>query len=230
MDPQAPTSFIPKKSLDSSSTQRGSAFGSLMLLIGIFIFTVSLLAAGGAFAYQGFLTKSIVDADASLQKAQEAFDLSTIQDLIRIDSRIKNARVLLQKHTAPSAVFAFLSDQTLQTVQFDSFEYTLQDDGSAAISLSGRGNSFASVALQSDQFGANKLLKDVVFSGIKVEAGNTVTFTVVATVDPALINYGKHLSAQPASQILQQPLAVPAASTTRASSTPLQSTSTLRNP
>lgn len=229
MDPQAPTSFIPKKSLDSSVVARGSAFGSLMLLISIFMFTISLLAAGGVFAYQGFLTKSIVDADASLQKAQEAFDLSTIQDLIRIDSRIKNARVLLQKHTAPSAVFAFLADQTLQTVQFNSFEYTLQDDGTASISMEGLGNSFASVALQSDQFGASKVLKDVVFSGIKVEAGNTVTFTVKATVDAALINYGKHLSVQPASQLLQQPLMTPA-STTRASSTPAQSTSTLRTP
>ena len=54
------------------------------------------------------------------------------------------------------------------------------------------------MALQSDQFAASKVLKDIVFSNIKVEAGGKITFSVKATIDPSLISYAKNLTVTPA--------------------------------
>ena len=50
MEPQTPASFIPKKSLDGGMRTRTSgALGGLFFLVGLFLFIVSVTAAGGVF-------------------------------------------------------------------------------------------------------------------------------------------------------------------------------------
>lgn len=190
-----PTSFIPKKPLDSSTTYHESGSFGFLFFISLFIFIASVVAAGGVFGYQTFLEGSISSKQASLQKEEAAFDPEQINQLIRLDSRINNTKTLLSSHVAPSAIFAFLSQQTLQNVQLTSFEYSLNGDGTAAVTLSGVADTFATVALQSDQFNAaNQVLKNVVFSGVDNSGARTVKFSVVANVAPSLINYAKNLS------------------------------------
>ena len=198
MDPQVQASFIPKRSLDTSAS-RGPGFG-LFFLIALLVFVASLVAAGGAFLYQQYLNKSLADKKASLDLAQGAYDPATIQELVRLDERIKQAQTLLNNHAAVSPVFAFLSNQTLEHVAFSSFDFSLQGDGSAKISMAGQADSFSTVALQSDQFGASKLLKDVVFSGIGVDQTGHVNFSVSATIDPSLVSYAASLQSAATAQ------------------------------
>jgi hypothetical protein len=54
------------------------------------------------------------------------------------------------------------------------------------------------VALQSDQFGASKVLRDVIFSGITVNDAGRVSFTVNASVDSQLLLYSNNLRQQAA--------------------------------
>ncbi|HYF12994.1 MAG TPA: PilN domain-containing protein [Candidatus Paceibacterota bacterium] len=192
MDPQVGASFIPKKPLVSDRSGRGRSFGLLTLLC-VLIFIASLLSAVGAFLYQGYLNTSLAAKKASLEKYEGAYDLPTIQTLVRFDSRINSARNVLQNHLAPSAIFFFLAQQTLERVQLTSFDFTVGDDGTAIISMNGLANSFSTIALQSDQLGASKVLKDVVFSNISVEPEGKVSFSVTATVDPSLYLYSKTL-------------------------------------
>ena len=194
MDPQVQASFIPKKPLTQERGSRGG-FSGLIFLVALLIFITSIVAAGAAFLYQGYLQTSLNSKKDSLDKYQAAFDLPTIQALVRFDSRINEAKAVLAKHVAPSGIFYFLSQQTLVNVQLRDFSYTLGPDGSVAIQMSGVADSFSTVALQSDQFGASKALKDVVFSGIAVETGGKVSFHVAATVDPSLVLYSKSLGA-----------------------------------
>jgi hypothetical protein len=191
MDPQVQGSFIPKKPLDTGARRSGGV--GLLFLIALLIFIASLVAAGAAFAYQQYLTGQLASKAASLKADESAFDPGAIEDLVRIDGRINNAMTLLTKHAAASGLFSFLATQTLQSVAWNKLDYSLQSDGSAKISLSGTADSFSTVALQSDQFGASKLLKDVVFSGITVGAKGGVSFDVDATVDPSLILYSNAL-------------------------------------
>ena len=196
MDPQAGTSFIPKKPLDTGIS-RGGAFG-LFFLIALLLFIASLMAAGGAYLYQQYLNQSIASKSDSLARAEGAYDPAVIKDLLRLDARIGQAQTLMQKHVAASAIFAFLSTQTLEKVAFSSFDYSVESDGSASITMSGVADSFSTVALQSDQFGNSKLLSDVVFSGITVDPNTgRIHFSVAATVDPSLINYANSLAQNP---------------------------------
>ena len=196
MDSQVSPSFIPKKPLNTPATRKGGgAMGMFIFLISALIFVASLVSAGGAFVYRGFLKSSLAQKQDTLQKAEAAFDPSAIQDLVRLDSRINNAEALLQKHVSTLAIFNLLATQTLQNVQFTNFTYELQSNKSANVTLSGVADGFSTVALQSDQLGASKIFKDVVFSGIVVNPTGKVAFSVKASVDAPLLNYAKSLTA-----------------------------------
>ena len=204
MDPQVSTSFIPKKNLETVSARPSGRGTGLILLIAILIFVASLVAAGGVFAYKQLLTQSIASKSASLALNEKAYDPGVIDELGRVDTRIAQAKNLLHAHVAPSAIFSFLGQQTLEKVQFLTYDYSLQPDGSAKISLTGLADSFSTVALQSDQFGASKILKEVVFSGVSVDtATSKVTFAVSAIVDPSLILYSNAIIANPVTPIQQ---------------------------
>lgn len=190
MDPNVQGSFIPKQALTAQA--RGSGMG-LFFLLALLIFVMSLVAAGAAFGYERLLNKTIADKDTDLRRAEGAFDASAIQDLVRMDARLTQARTLLQTHVSPSAIFYFLSTITLERVQFDSFDVIITKEGGGVMTLSGVADSFSTVALQSDQFGASKILRDVIFSGITVSDSGKVTFTVNATVDPSLVLYSNSL-------------------------------------
>ncbi len=191
MDPVGQGSFIPKASLTIAS--RSSGVG-LLFLLALLIFVMSLVAAGAAFGYQHILNGTIADKDTSLRTAEGAFNPGTIQDLIRTENRLTQARLLLQKHVSPSAIFSFLGTITLERVQLTSFSMALDKDGGAALSLSGIADSFSSVALQSDQFGATQILKDVIVSGVSVGESGQVNFSVNATVDSAFLLYSRNLT------------------------------------
>jgi hypothetical protein len=190
MDPVAQGSFIPKQSLAAAG--RGGGMG-LFFLVALLIFVMSILAAGASFAYEQLLNKRIADKDDQLRLAEGAFNPGTIQDLVRMDQRLGQAQTLLGKHVAPSALFYFLSTITLERVQLTALDYSLQQDGTADITLSGSADSFSTVALQSDQFGSSKVLRDVIFSGINVTESGRVNFSVNASADGALISYSKNL-------------------------------------
>jgi hypothetical protein len=212
MDPQVSTSFIPKKPLAESPVRRRRGT-SLFYLLALLIFIASVVAAGGAFVYGRYLTASLDSKKDQLEKYQASFDLPTIQALIRFDSRLTQARMIIGKHIAPSAIFSFLSQQTLEKVQFKNFDYLVGDaDHPPTITLTGVADSFATIALQSDQFGNSKVLKDIIFSDISIQGPNKVAFSVKASVDPALILYSNSYAAAQ-----QAPTIVPAGS-----STPLQ--------
>jgi hypothetical protein len=188
MDPAVPTSFIPKKPLVESGGRGG---GGLFMLLAVLLFVASLVAAAGAFGYGQYLGSSIDSKKSSLSKAEGAFDIRSIQDLERLDSRLGQAQDLLQNHIAPSAVFTFLSSATLERVQFTSFSVDVAKDGSAKIVMDGTADSFSTLALQSDEFSAAKVLRDVIFSGITTDATGHVVFSVSANVDPSLLSYAK---------------------------------------
>jgi hypothetical protein len=202
MDPQVSTSFIPKEALTAEKARTGGV--GLFLLISILVFILSIIAAGGAFAYTGILNQKLAAQKSQLDLQKGAFDPATIQDLLRLDSRIQQSQSLLQKHVAPSAVFNFLAQNTLVNVQFTSFDYSLNADGSGTIELDGTADSFSTIALQSDALGQSSSLKDVIFSGITVDPDNRVSFTVSAAVDPSLLSYSKEQLATPAATTQSQ--------------------------
>ena len=193
MDPLVRTSFIPKKPVVQATASVQAGGVGIFFFIALVIFLGSIVLGAGAFGYEQYLEKSIKSKSESLTKARAAFEPATIQDLMRLDKRLSEAKRILDAHTAPSAIFALLSARTLSTVAFDKFDLNMGPDAKGVIQLHGKTGAFSDVALQSDAFNSERAFKDVIFAGFTVSKEGGVDFTVSASVDPEVINYRSNL-------------------------------------
>ncbi len=188
MDPQVRTSFIPKKPVTAAYAETRSPV-SIFLLASVVIFLGSVLAAAGTFGYLTYLKQSIAGKSESLERSKKAFEPAVISELVRLDSRMKLGGEMLASHVSPSSIFRFLEQATLESVRFREFNYSLDGSGSAIIALSGQARSFSDVALQSDEFGRQRVLKDLFFDDINTDQGGNVIFSVRASLDPSFLLY-----------------------------------------
>ncbi len=190
MDPQFKTSFIPKKSMGGpmpgSAVSRLAGFNFLTLLATV-IFLASALFAAGLYIYNATLEKQIEGQVVALQKSSEAFEPNFIAQATRLNKRIVAATRILERHISPSAIFHELELTTLQTIALNSFTFSDNVEGKIVVRGSGEGDSFRSIALQSDEFGKNGFMRDVLFSGLSPNQRNNVDFTFEATLDPQII-------------------------------------------
>jgi len=185
------TSFIPKKTTEVGPRKRKASM-SIFTLGGFIVFLIVAIASGGIFVYQRILERSIVSKRETLTRVQEAFEPSLIRELVRLDDRIKVSSTLLDEHIAPSSLLEMLERITLGTVRFNSFAFSVPEndiEDSIKLTMNGSATGFSAVALQSDEFGNNSYLSDVLFSNLVVTRTGEVTFTATAVVDPELFQY-----------------------------------------
>ncbi len=187
MAEQFQTSFIPKKTFDATA-QKPAGRSNILLTIGVVILVLAVLSAGGIFAYEKFLGSSIEKKREALQRARDSFAPEFIRELSHLDAKIQNARSLLKNHIAVSGIFDLLQATTLETVQFTSFGYAIEDQG-IRVSMEGVARSFSSVALQSDGFSENRFISEPVFSGLQLNERGDVAFSASILVDPAAVSY-----------------------------------------
>lgn len=193
--PPVRTSFIPKRAAEQTVSGGGSSGAGIFFFLALIVFLGSVLLGGGAFAYKQYLTQSIKSKSDSLDRARAAFEPATIQDLMRLDKRMAQARQILEAHTSPSAVFAIISRSTLSTVAFQKYDFSSGVDGKGIIDLHGKTTTFSDVALQSDAMNGEHALKDVLFGGFSVAKDGGVEFEITASVDRSSINYRSNLLA-----------------------------------
>ena len=200
METQFKTSFIPQKSINTSVNQRSpgvsqkNASGTILSLIGTFVFLVALGAYAATFAWQFKLNNDIKNQVASLEKAKEEFDESFLQNASRLNTRLVQANQILENHVAPSSLYQLLETYTLQTVSFKQFSFLDNEDGSIDVKGSGDAARYESIVNQSKSFGDSNLLRNVIFTDLKpAEQGPNVGFTFEATLDPRVIFYRNSL-------------------------------------
>ena len=224
MEPQVSASFIPRKPLVAGPSTR-SAAGSLFFVLALLLFIASLVLGGGVFAYGQYLSSALASKTDSLGKARQAYDPSVIESLIRLDARIRGARALMHSHIAPSSIFTFLENVTLQNVNYTSFDYGSQGGRTVSLTLAGVAPDFGTVALQSDAFGTSRVLKDVLFSDINVSDTGRVIFKVQGVMDPSFLLYTNALEARSAEGESLNPNATIPPATPASSTMPPQDTS-----
>ncbi|MDE1988608.1 MAG: hypothetical protein KGI39_02820 [Patescibacteria group bacterium] len=188
MDGKFQTSFIPKKPVMSSAKNRGAGIG-LFMVVSIFIFIVSLVLAGIVFAGQKYLSSQIEKDKQDLTKAEEAFDVKTIEALSVLDKRIKSAKNILNKHVAVMPIFDYLESNTLKNIRFKSMALSFSDKNTVDLEMKGESKNFNAVALQSDLFAENKNFKNPLISGTDLTSAGDVVFNFKTQVEPSLLLY-----------------------------------------
>jgi len=157
------------------------------MLIALVILGLSIVVAGGVFAYEFFLKGSREAKTAQLEAAQKAVNIDTVEEYIRLKNRLGSIETLLNGHVELSEFFTMLETRTLANVRFNSLSVSVAEDRTAEIEMSGVARSFNALAAQSTQLASERRLKRAIFSDIVVNTNCTVGFSLTAVVDPRLI-------------------------------------------
>lgn len=194
MESNIKASFIPDKMPTAGQGGRmpkvsgvGSA-GDIFILIAIVALAASLALAAGVFLYGQFLTANVQKKSEQLERARQAFDPALIQELVRLDARLQAADDVLARHLAPSELFNLLEELTLQSVSYDSLNYSVNDEGTAQIKLRGKARSVNGVALQASVFGESNAISNPIFSALDL-VSDGVKFDVSADLNSAALRY-----------------------------------------
>lgn len=183
-------------------TIKHSGGASVFMFISVIIFILSLAGAGFTFFWKDVLLKQQASYQVELEKAEKRFDIALIEKLKKANTKIDLANQLLKKHIAASEIFDIINSLTTEGIRFDNFEFTspIATGDLARITVKGTGNSFSSIAWQSDvlgqsiKYGKNKVVKNPVLGDLILDEKGNVGFTLTAGFNPDDIYYEKVLT------------------------------------
>ena len=221
METNITSSFIPSDA-STLTNQRGS--GSSALYDVALLFSAVLLVASGALAVGVFLYGQYLTADAQSKKAQvdtaqKAFQPALMQDITRLDDRMRAADIVLRSHTALTSFFRLLEESTLETVSFKTLQIEAGDPQTVLVKMTGVAQSVNSIALQADTFTKSGALSSPLFSNI-ARREDGVHFDFSAQVNPSLIKYTATQAPVQVNPEPIQPVAQPSSSLTPPPSQP----------
>ncbi|MDP3735476.1 MAG: hypothetical protein Q8R39_03560 [bacterium] len=200
MDTRFKTTFMSKQPIMAASQKRHRTLGPSADLLGIVvsgIFVLAFLFAAGTFLYERLSIRRVVVLEKTLAEAREAFEPAVIEELKRDDARMKAAEVLVAGHRAATPLFRVLEDETLRSVQYSSFAYTVEGGPGGKLKLDGRARGFRSVALQADTFGSQPDLINPVFSNLDQDVKTGfATFDFEAQIGKRLMDYGAMIESE----------------------------------
>ncbi len=184
------SSFIPSDAVAPQRARQVSrtGFADLLILIGIVLLVASMALAAAVFLYLQFLQNSSASKLEDLQRAKDQFQPSLIQEMTRLDDRMRAADQVLSAHVAPTIFFSALEQLTLQTVGFNDLSFQATDAQNMTIQMSGIAASVNSIALQADYLSKSGIITQPIFSNIN-RRGSWVNFDLAAVVNPLALRY-----------------------------------------
>ncbi len=193
MEGKFQTTFIPKKGPTPNVVGRPVYSTNYLAVIANVIFTASIFIALGMFGYKYYITNQNKVTHTKLDAALTKFEKPLVDELTRLDDRIESSKTLLNNHLALSAFFSFLSQSTIKTVQFINFKYKIDPTTKQiTVMMDGQAQSFAAVALQSDEFMKpenQRYLSSPVFSGLTLNDRGYVKFTFSGVLNQDVLLY-----------------------------------------
>lgn len=211
--PNIPTSFVPKQAIQASGVHALRRHGANPInIVAPGILLISVLAAGGVYGYERYLTDKKEVAAAELLAQEQHIDQDGVREFIRLRDRLSTGNKLLSEHITLSAFFSKLEKITLQNVRFDSLTLAVAADRSAEIKMSGRARGFNALAAQSTKFSSDPSIRRAIFSGVNQNADGTVDFSVSAEIVSNLVTGAT--AAAPTSSILPAATITPETATT----------------
>jgi hypothetical protein len=193
MDKEFKTTFIPKKNLvnvkkveSKSARSRRSLLGILALLL----FITALVSTAGVFLYKIQLAAVVNSRIDSINRAEKAFEPSTILDLKKLDIRLRAGTDLLDQHVAISDFLISLGESTLPEIAFTDLNFQYGED-SSEVTMGGEAQGYLQIAQQSDIFEDNNYIQNPIFSDFTKTDTGRVTFSLQYTLNPELISFGR---------------------------------------
>jgi len=211
MDNNLQTSFIPKQTIRASTNPAPTEGGmGLFTLLSFMILFLSLLTAGGAFAYQQYLINhlykdcevtdqtqpntdqlglySSVDRNCglylTLEDKKRALGAGGLTRMEGLDTKMKLATTVLSQHLTLLPLFDLLGTSTLKTIRFTKFSTS-----NGTVELNGLAGSYEDIAVEAKVLNKMPEVNDTVFSNLSVDQTGKVTFSLKFKVDPSKLRY-----------------------------------------
>ncbi|MBP6858035.1 MAG: hypothetical protein KBC11_02485 [Candidatus Pacebacteria bacterium] len=198
MEPSVTTSFIPKKPISSSiepSKHLGRSVGLLSLLTFV-IAAGTIVAFVGVFLYQKQLVSQKSKLEQSISEAKDGIGTDFVADMSRLNARISGVKDIIKNHIVITPIFKSLEVSTLRSIQYKSLGYSITADSlnkgsqTVVVDIVGTAKNYGTIALQSDAFSTNTLIKNPVFSNLTIDEKNrTVNFKLTFNVSLSDLSY-----------------------------------------
>jgi len=156
-------------------------------MLALFILGVSLVAAGGVFAYEKYLSGESASKGAELAKDEQSVSQNTVQQFVELQNRLSSATGLLDTHVTLTNFFNILESLTLSHVQYTSLKLTVNDDRTADLDATGVASTFNALAAESKAFSSSPQIERAVFSNFVTQKNGGVSFSLTATVDAGAV-------------------------------------------
>jgi len=200
------SSFIPQAPItpmQNGARTRGGGGFDFFIVVAIVFFVASATLAVGVFLYGQYVSTSAASKLEQLERAKESFQPALVNELTRLDDRMRIGDEVLSTHIAPSALFDLLEQLTLQTVAFSTFSFGEKEKSRLSVTMDGVAQSVNSIALQADLLSKSGVIVNPIFSNINRQA-NGVHFDFSAEVNRSALRYQNEQL--PEQQSVQQPM------------------------
>jgi len=187
LPPTIPTSFVPHSNAAPRKFRPDltGAFGFFAYAVLIFVFLLAI----GVFLYGRILAADKSAKDRELNEKVAAIDPKTVENFIRLRNRLTSSGTLLKGHIAFSTFFSSLDKIIPATVRFTVLDLSVSPSGVSRMEGTGLAKSFNALAAASAAFATDGRIRDAIFSSIRVNRDNSVSFSLVATLDSDILTF-----------------------------------------
>lgn len=206
MDSKFNTSFIPKKSLqvdpggssDDKYVSRRTVHYGPGFFLAFLLFVASVVGSAVVFGYTTIVNKRIDGHKETLNEQQNRFDPAVVEELIRTENRIDNAKKLVMNHTVLTQLFSKLEAVTLRQVQYKELTYNDAAGSRPSMKLVGITSDFKEAAQQTTVFRDDDLLHNPIMVQLDKNTVNKdqveVSFMIETSVDEKLVSFSAALA------------------------------------
>lgn len=219
------SSFIPKRSTGKTVPRRSGKRIYIFSYVAYVVFFGTLLSVGGIFFLEQQAERQLEEHIALLEAERQSFNTSQLEEIKALDSRLRIALTILDRHSAPSLLFEALEQVVVDEIQFTNFGYN-RTETAAAVTLNGVADSFDALLFQQEVIKDNQLLAAAEVTQVTVggsanvieganrdtgptelsPSGTRLTFTFLNSDVSAQINYRDRLNQNAASRTQTTPV------------------------
>lgn len=205
MDSKIPTSFIPKDTIRTDLRERREPV-SILFIIALVILAGSLVYLAGSYVYRTVVYNEInrscpsegesgsCGLSASLDIEVREFQSQKLEDLKKLDTKLKNGAAVLDSHITLRPLFDILGAYTGANIQYQKFEYQ-GDKGTLTVTINGLAKSYEDIAFQQKVFANEPAVRgafsDFSFSDFDTDQEGQVSFKLTLVVKPSLLSYNQ---------------------------------------
>jgi hypothetical protein len=173
-------------SREAITTKMKESGGSIILFSSVIILILSLVVAGGLYAYQRKLFADVTEQKTQLASYDSKLGVLPIDEMRLVSTRIKFASQLVKEHTSTDSAFRILEESIENPVTYTKFELQSNNlTGKYDLTLGGKAPDYRSVIQQQETL-RNKpyttYLSDAVISDVNANDKGFVTFSVKSPI------------------------------------------------